>query len=1497
MPRELNLLVLIPFLTYTFGMVTKNDLGIKPIFTTAASKQEDIRAKAVNEIQRAFPMVGKKYTLDVGNVAVTAKDYGPEDYKKARLSARTLAEPVSGTLTLRENSTGKVVQSVSKFPLMRLPHMTAHHTFLVDGNAYSLSNQIRMRPGVYARKKRNQELEAQFNLGKGRGFRLSMDPKKGEFNMEYGTSKVPLYPILNRLGVSDSVISKKWNPALMEKNRAAYGAKADKYVGKLYDKLVRPMNQVAGEDKVEAVKREYDATILDPQVTRKTLGRGFDRVTPDALLAASEKLLVAYNQNEDFDERDSLAYKQYLSADDFIAERIRLDARDIKRKVMGKLERTRDIRKALPTSPFTPGIRKFLATSALSGSPTQINPVEIMDAAARITPMGEGGIPSDRAVPDEARLLHATHAGILDPVRTPESSKAGVDLRTNMFTAADRTGKLYTPVTGRDGTKISYVPVETLAESAVAFPKQGYTGKIDVLKDGRLQSVSANQVDYRIPHMHSMYSFPSNLIPFMDSIDGNRATMGAKMVTQALPLADSEPPLVQVASYLPNKTMESIVGDMVSPTAPTAGTVTKIQNGFIYMRPDKPTKTAAVESVKVPFFHNYPLAAKTYLNDRLTVKAGDHVRKGQTLANSHFAKGGVLTAGKNMRVAYTSMRGMNSNDAVVTSESAAKRLTSKHMYTEGLDIDPSMTVDRKTHSTYYGNKFSKDTYDKLSQDGVVKPGVEVLPGDLLIAAVDKTTLSPEARMLGKLHSSLVKPYRDTGVTWDHDGPGKVTDVVRTGNKIRLTVKTKEPLQIGDKLAGRFGNKGVVSAIVPDDQMLQDEKGRPIDIAISPTSVVTRVNPAQILETALGRVAEKTGKPIAVENFAPRDNVKYVKSELRKHGLKDTETITDPITGKKIKGVLVGPQYTMKMMKTTDTNYSARGIESYDVNQQPSSGGPTGAKGIGRMEFNALVAHDARNILRETSTLKTQKNDEWWRAYQLGLPLPKLKSSFAYNKFGAQLVGAGIKMDKRDTHVKLGPLTDADVKQMSAGAIKRPLFVKAKNLSPETGGFFDPALTGGNSGTKWSHINLHEPVVNPVFERPVKTFLEMTKPQFDSALQKSGGKGIRDQLAKIDLNAREKEVLIKLKSLKADKRNNAVKELKYIRALKEQNLRPEDAYIVSKIPVPPPIYRPIIPSKTGNRLQISDPNYLLRDAMIADDMLNKTKGLPSNVQADARQHLYDTVGALYGTREPMSPQLQNRNVKGYIARLSGAGKGPKTGFFHSKLLSKRQDVSGRGTIAPDAALAMDQFGLPEDAGWSMYSPFVIKRLVRRGFKATDAKKMVEDRHPAAKNELLRELGERPTLINRAPTLYRYNILAAYPKLVPGKTIRVHESFAPIQAGDFDGDAVSLTVPITPEAITEAKNMTLPNMLLSDQRKFTLTRAAPDQEAVMGVYQATNAKPIGHTRVFNTKADAMTAYHRGEIGLGTPVDIRGSRVQLKDIKSPWPTATPYTMPEPT
>jgi DNA-directed RNA polymerase beta subunit len=1443
----------------------------EPIFVEAAVKRDQIRDKAVRSIRDAFPFVGSRFTVDVDDVKVHPTDVSPADHKNALMHARTLSEPIRGTLTLKDNATGKVVERLPKFNLLQLPYFTDHHTFVIGGNTYNVSNQLRMKPGVYARKRRNAELEAFFNLAKGDNFRMNMDPATGRFHVAYGATRVPLYSVLHKLGVSDKKMAKHWNQKLVDDNRHAFGSKTDAHIDKLYDKMIRPRARQPGEDKLSAIRRAYDNTALDPKVTRRTLGEGFSKVTPDALLSASEKLLRAYNEKIDFDERDNLAFKHLMSVDDFIGERVKLESRGLKNKIISKLERGRGGLESVPSSPFTKSIRTFLSNSALSGNPKQINPMEILDQATRVTSLGEGGISDVRAIPIEAQRLHSSHAAVIDPVRTPESGRVGIDLRTAIFTGRDPAGNIYTVLRDARTNRQRYVPVEEMVNRVVAFPKQEMKGKVDVIAGEQIQSVPASRVDYIIPSTHALYSPAGNLIPFHDSIDGNRQTMASKMMSQALPLVASEPPLVQVEGYKTGgvrNSMEHELGKLMVPRAPTSGVVSSFRDGFIHIRPKE--KTAA-DSAKVQFYENFPLAAETYLHHDLKVKQGDEVKAGQLLADSPFVKDGQLSLGTNLTTAYIPLRGMNSNDAIVVSDSASKKLTSQHMFRVAEDYGSEDTIGTGKHKSYFGNKYTVDMYKKLDDEGTIKPGMKVNKGDLLVAAVQKSALSPEAQMLGKLHKSLVKPFRDVGITWDREHEGTVVDVAKTGRKVRVTVKTQEPLKVGDKIAGRYGNKGVVSAIVPDEQMIQDEDGKPIDVAVSSSSVVSRINPAQVLETALAKVAKKTGKPIAVENFADRDNVKWVKQQLKKHGIKDTETVYDPETEKKIPNVLVGPQYTLKLFKTTDTNYSARGVEDYDVDQQPSSGGPRGSKGVGRLVFNALLAHDARNILRESSVLRSQKNDEWWRAYQLGLPLPPLKTTFAYDKFGAMLAGSGVKMDKSQNHITLGPLTDEDVTRMSSGSIKNPLFVRAKDLRPERGGLFDPALTGGTNGQKWSHFDLQEPVVNPVFERPVKTLLGLKQAEFDKLIRNEGGKEVRKRLSKIDLAKREREIRGKLGSLKGVGRDNAIKELKYIKTLRRNDIRPEKAYLTSKVPVVPPLFRPIVPGKRGD-LQVSDANYLYRDAMLANDLLSKTKGLPTPVKSDARKHLYDAVGALYGLKDPVSPQLKARNVRGFISRIAGTGSGPKTGFLHQKLIKKRQDISGRGTIAPDATLAMDEMGMPEKMAWDMYRPFVTKGLVQRGYRAIDARNMIDDKHPLAKDVLNQELQHRPALINRAPSLYRYNVLAAYPKMVPGETIRVHEMLAPIQAGDFDGDAVQVHLPIGDASVAEARRMTLPHMLLSDQEKFTLTKAAPQQEAVTGIYAATSAKPKGEKRVFDTKAEAMAAYNRGEISLSTPVEIR-------------------------
>jgi len=1605
-------------------------MALTPVLTDAESRRTQIRAKALEALQASFPLPLRDKKIEVSDLKVHHKDFGPNDQKQALLSGGSLFEQVKGTVTLRD-AAGKEIEKVKGFTLLNLPFFTGRHTFILDGNEYNVSNQLRLKPGVYTRRRGNEELEAAFNLSKGANFRLSLDPTQGHPYIEYGTTAIPLYSVLRKLGVTHADVASHWGSDVAHQNQAAFDGKADKHLAKLYEKVTHPSKRTATnpETQLDAVRAAYAATAMDPEVTKATLGHEFASVTPQSLLVASKRLLNVYKNNDETDDRDALRFKTYHSVDDFIKERITLDARALASKVKGRATHKTELRSILPASPFSAGIRSFLTGSQLSSIPTHINPMEAIDHAVRVTSLGEGGIANERAIPAEARTIHSSHLGILDPIRTSESFRAGIDIRTAMMAHRDAKGNLYTGVKNVKTGKYEMLSAAQMSYAVVAFPKQKMVGMVAAMNKGEVAHVPASKVTHELYDASQLYSPATNLVPFLESVQGNRGIMGGKVQTQALPLVHREAPLVQSAANMAEadgsirkSSWEKELASLALPTSPVSGRVVKIDGQYIYIDPsgkkhaedfqteknsfekrggavkrqktikglcmklelepgdirsgtspegkkwekkmslayghipktvgddgetvdiylkedgafdhvyvvrqkkrdgshdedkcmvgfdskdaakdayekhgpewgfgslkeltwdefvddylsERALEKAAAEKdlVRIPYDTNLPFASKTYLNHDLLVKPGDHVSADQHLAESNFTRDGAFALGRNMTIGYIPYYGMNSNDAVVISSGAAEKMTSEHMYKEALEVERDAVVGRDIHKQYYGVKYTQDQYRKLDANGVVRKGTKVMPHDILIAGVTKAKLSASDALLGNLKKTLVHPYRELVRTWDHDYEGDVIDVYVTDKRVVVTVRTKEPMRVGDKLTGRHGNKGVVSMIVPDHKMLQDEKGKPLEVLYTSAGVISRINPAQILETVVAKVAQKMGKPIAVENFSGRDNVQWVKDLAKEHGIKDKETLFDPVSGKKIPGILVGPQYVLRLFKTTETNFAARGTGAYDVNQQPIKGGDEGAKAVGKMEFNALVAHNARNVLRETATIKSQKNDEFWRCVQLGLPLPPLKSSFAYDKFIGMLHGAGVKVDTRGSVSTLSPLTDNDIMRMSSGAIQNEKLVRAKDLAPERGGLFDPAVTGGTTGGRWSHIELAEPVINPIFADPARRLLGMTLKEFDKFHHDNGGAQIKKKLNTIDVDARIVELRNATKKLNGLKLDDTVKQLKFLEALQQQKLKPGDAYVLSKLPVLPPVMRPILPGKSGSELVVGDSNYLYQSAMLHNKSLQRqvdSPVLPPDEHAKLRQNLFNAVGAVVGTHESDNPKLLKRNVKGLLEHLTGKTT-PKSSYFQKKIMKRQQDVSGRGTIAPDGSLGMDEIGLPEEMLWGMYSKFIIARLIRRGFGAVAAKEMLEKKHPAAHDAMMAELKERPVMVNRAPTLHRYGFVGANPVPVAGKTIRVNPFIELGMNADYDGDTFQIHVPVLPGAIEEVKGMTLSNLLFSDREKDSLM-VAPRMEAMLGVHLASKAEGSanGKTHKFKTKADAYAAYKRGEITLNTKVEV--------------------------
>ena len=523
-----------------------------PVLMDPQERRGRIRDSAKQGIESLFPIIGDHRTMEVSNVGVSTKDYSANDFKEAVLTGRTLAETVKGDVTIKDK-TGKVLDVKKGHTLMRLPYFTPQNSFIVKGNEYVMRHQLRTMPGVYTRKRANDEIEASFNLSKGSNFRVSMDPKKGHVVMEHGPSKIPLYPVLRGMGMTHKDIASQWGEGVASRNQDAFDASRDKHIDKLYKKIVptRRQTSTSSSDKMGQISQVFGATEMDPEVTKKTLGQGFSSVNAPALLSASKKLLKVYRGEDTPDERDSLEFQTVHAPEDFIKERLDLTNRHLKWKLKSKLDLTPkpEVKKVLPSATFTKPVSGFISTSQIAVSPMQINPIELISNASAVTRFGEGGIQSDRAIPADVRAVHPSHLGALDPFRTPESGKSGVDVGASYILHKDNKGRLHTVLKNVKTGKNEFVSVGDVPHRTVAFSNQDITkGRVDVLKNGKVNKVKPREVDYQVPHSSALYGVSTNLIPFMDSTQGNRLIMGSKHVSQAVPLEAREQPLVQVGS-------------------------------------------------------------------------------------------------------------------------------------------------------------------------------------------------------------------------------------------------------------------------------------------------------------------------------------------------------------------------------------------------------------------------------------------------------------------------------------------------------------------------------------------------------------------------------------------------------------------------------------------------------------------------------------------------------------------------------------------------------------------------------------------------------------------------------------------------------------------------------------------------------------------------------------------------------------------------------------
>lgn len=1541
-------------------------------------QSEKLQASTIKAIKGLFPVEGRDKKLVLKDVWADDK-LDPYDYQsqfKAKVAERTWGVPIYGSFDLVDKS-GKVVKKKEKIRLLTLPKFTPRFSYIVDGSEHQIANQLRLRPAGYTVRSLTGGVKSQINLAKGYSGQIELhaNPETGVFRLKVGQANQRLYPILSALGVSDQKLARLWGDEVLESNKRLRPGEYDGAVRSFAKSMTRKTfdnTESAAEELREFVRK----TEMDPKINKRTIGASHSAMTGDFLGDMSTHLLKTLRGDVEPHDRNALEFKEYRTINDLIDERLSLTEfrNRITRKIANNINTPgrENIDDLINPTIINPEVKAVFNLPELHQLPKQLNPLDMLNTATTVTVMGPGGITGEHTITDDMRNVHPSHMGYLDPIHTPESSKVGVVYHLPVGVASsDKT--LRTRAINVKTGKLERIDPATFSDATVAFPDQydakakkwkNPKGVLVLDKGNKTRTVSSKEVDYILQSPKQAFSFASNLTPFMPTNSGGRALVASKLAEQAVPLVGREKPLVQ-SSVSPRMTFEELLGSAFSAHAPEAGTVTKVDKNKIVI------KGKSGEVHHIPLYDNFPLNYKSFIDSKTKVGKGQVVKEGQVIADTNYTEDGQLALGKNLRTAYIPYKGYNFEDGIVITDEAAKKLTSQHMHVDSAQHSDRHLINRDKFVANYPNAYGKAQVGILDAEGVVKKGTMLQPGDPVIARLRKEEVDPENIVFGKLSRTLMKPWKDDSVKWESDVPGKVVDVLRHGNKIKVLIRTEEQAQIGDKLVNRYGGKGIISKIIPVEQAPHGKDGKPVDLMFNPHGIVTRINVGQVLENAAGKAAKKKGERYVVDNFSGENYTQTVKDYIAKAGVTDIEELIDPETNSSLGKVNVGDQYILKLEKQVRSQFSARGAgpgwKYSQYTQEPVKGGEQGSKAMDLLTFYSMLAHGAKcflgstaictsdgrsleisdivrnrrrvlvnswnsvdrkiegrpvvawscrvadpseliqlsvsprspkgrkhlhkikvtsghefytpdgkveagdleigdklltpgirlhaeegleetivlgiepyypkqyedylvyNIevednhnyfagnvlvgnsnLREAATYKATRNDDFWQALKLGNILPPPKPTFSYNKFLSYMKGAGIDVKQDGTKLTLAPMTNREIDNLSNGPINEYQFVRAKDLAELKGGLMDRQTTGGLKGTKWSHIDLAEPIVNPVFEQPVKSMLDMDNRTYTGMVEGrvfvdengefneegrgvTGGNGFRQLLAQVDLKERMETFSEAAKKARNPTAlNKANRGARFVEALKKFNLKPEEAYVLDKVPVLPPVFRPVYALPSGD-LHTSPVNYLYRDVGLVSDKLkwmNSLEYFPEDGKADLRRDLYQGAAAVAGLGSPIVFYPKNRPVKGLIEEIRGiAGQGSKSGFFQKHVLRREQDLVGRGTIIPEPKLGVDQVGLPEEMAWTIFQPFLMRELTRQGYKPVDADKQIEDRSFIARKALEAVMAERPVLLNRAPSLHKFSVMAFEPKLVDGRAIKIPPLIVKGFNADFDGNCCS------------------------------------------------------------------------------------------------------------
>ena len=987
-----------------------------------------------------------------GSMSLSFRDHRFEQpkYTIAECKERdiTYAAPLFLTAEFTNNITGEIKSQtvfMGDFPLM-----TPRGTFVINGTERVVVSQIVRSPGVYF--ERTIEKTSDKDI-----FTTKIIPSRGAW-LEFEVDKKDMVGVridrkrkqsvtvfLKALGWSSAQILEQFGEfesirLTLEKDNVET---QDEALLDIYRKLRpgEPPTKEAAQNLIENLyfnPKRYDLAKVGRFKINKKLGLELDLsrglLTIEDIVGTIRYLvslhkgdaLMEYGKEVrvETDDIDHFGNRRLRTVGELIQNQVRTGLSRMERVVRERMT-TQDVEAITPQTlinirPVVASIKEFFGTSQLSQFMDQTNPLSGMTHKRRLSALGPGGLSRERAG-FEVRDVHPSHYGRMCPIETPEGPNIGLIGSLATYARVTPFGFIETPyrkvVDGKVSDRIDYLTADEedehiIAQANAPLTDDNHFAEPRVLvrrRGGEVENIQASEVDYMDVSPRQMVSVATAMIPFLEHDDANRALMGANMMRQAVPLVRAEAPLVGTGMEF-RAAVDA--GDVL--LARKSGVVTEVNSDEVTVKNDDGT----TESYFVEKFVRSNQG--TSRNQKVVVSVGEKIETGQVVADGASTEMGEMALGKNLLVAFMSWEGHNYEDAIILSQRLVQDdvLTSIHI--EEYEVDARDTKLGAEEITRDIPNVSEEVLADLDERGIIRVGADVVPGDILVGKVTpkgETELTPEERLLRAIFGEKAREVRDTSLKVPHGESGKIIGVsiqdseegfelaAGVNQVVRVYVAQKRKIQDGDKLAGRHGNKGVISKILPVEDMPFLEDGTPVDIVLNPLGVPGRMNVGQVLETHLGWVAKSGWKlegsadwqqSLRANGYADAPaNTKVAtpvfdgtreeelsgllgstlpnKDGMRLVGADGKAQLFDGRTGEPYKQLIsVGYMYILKLHHLVDDKIHARSTGPYSmITQQPLGGkAQFGGQRFGEMEVWALEAYGAAYTLQELLTIKS-----------------------------------------------------------------------------------------------------------------------------------------------------------------------------------------------------------------------------------------------------------------------------------------------------------------------------------------------------------------------------------------------------------------------------------------------------------------------------------------------------------------------------------------------